>query len=86
VPAVVMHNQRGRSASGGRDVIGDIRAGLEESIAIAEGAGLPRQRLIIDPGFGFGWTPEQNLEQLRRLEAKVDQLSSREDGPSAPAN
>ena len=67
VPAVVMHNQRGRSASGGRDVIGDIRAGLEESIAIAEGAGLPRERLIIDPGFGFGWTPEQNLEQLRRL-------------------
>jgi len=67
VPAVVMHNQRGRSASGGRDVIGDIRAGLEESIAIAEGAGLPRERLIIDPGFGFGWTPEKNLEQLRRL-------------------
>src|SRR3990170_4192562 len=67
VPAVVMHNQRGRSASGGRDVIGDIRAGLEASIAIAEGASLPRERLIIDPGFGFGWTPEQNLEQLRRL-------------------
>jgi dihydropteroate synthase len=67
VPAVVMHNQRGRSASGGHDVIGDVRAGLEASIAIAEEAGLPRERLIVDPGFGFGWTPEQNLEQLRRL-------------------
>jgi len=64
VPAVVMHNQRGREF---HDVIGDIRAGLEASIAIAERAGLPRERLIVDPGFGFGWTPEQNLEILRRL-------------------
>jgi dihydropteroate synthase len=64
VPAVVMHNQRGREF---HDVIGDIRAGLEASIAIAEEAGLPRHRLVIDPGFGFGWTEEQNLEMLRRL-------------------
>ena len=64
VPAVVMHNQRGRAF---RDVIGDIRAGLEASIAIAAEAGLPRERLIVDPGFGFGWTVEQNLEMLRRL-------------------
>ncbi len=64
VPAIVMHNQRGRPF---RDVIGDVRAGLEASIAIAEGAGLGRERLIVDPGFGFGWTEEQNLEMLRRL-------------------
>ncbi|OGO49579.1 MAG: dihydropteroate synthase [Chloroflexi bacterium RBG_16_68_14] len=64
VPAVVMHNQREREF---HDVIGDIRAGLEASIAIAEEAGLPRERLIVDPGFGFGWTEEQNLEMLRRL-------------------
>jgi dihydropteroate synthase len=64
VPAVIMHNQRGREF---RDVIGDIRAGLEASIAIAEEAGLPRERLTIDPGFGFGWAEEQNLEMLRRL-------------------
>ncbi len=64
VPAVVMHNQRDREF---RDVIGDIRAGLEASIAIAAEAGLPRERLIVDPGFGFGWTVEQNLELLRRL-------------------
>ncbi len=64
VPAVVMHNQRGQAFS---DVIGDIRAGLEASIAIAAEAGLPRERLIVDPGFGFGWTVEQNLEMLRRL-------------------
>jgi dihydropteroate synthase len=64
VPAVVMHNQRGREF---HDVMGDIRVGLETSMAIAHEAGLGRDRLIADPGFGFGWTPEQNLEMLRRL-------------------
>jgi dihydropteroate synthase len=64
VPAVVMHNQRGREQ---QDVIAGARAGLEESVAIAERAGLARERLIADPGFGFGWTPEQNIELLRRL-------------------
>ncbi len=65
VPAVIMHNQRGRQF---RDVVGDIRDGLEASIDLATAAGIPRERLIIDPGFGFGWTVEQNLEMLRRLE------------------
>ncbi len=64
VPAVVMHNQRGREFE---DVVGDIRRGLAESIKIASRAGLARDSLIVDPGFGFGWTPEQNLEMLRRL-------------------
>jgi dihydropteroate synthase len=64
VPAVIMHNQRGRDF---HDVIGDIRAGLEFSLGLAEQAGIPRQRLIIDPGFGFGWAQEHNLEMLRRL-------------------
>jgi dihydropteroate synthase len=64
VPAVIMHNQRGRDF---HDVIGDIRAGLEVSLKLAEQAGIPRQRLIMDPGFGFGWAQERNLEMLRRL-------------------
>lgn len=64
VPAVIMHNQRGRAA---RDVIGDIASGLRESIRIAAAAGLDASMLIADPGFGFGWRPEQNLELLRRL-------------------
>jgi dihydropteroate synthase len=65
IPAVIMHNQRGRESSG--DVVADVCAGLEASIAIAERAGLARDRLIVDPGFGFGWTPQQNVELLRRL-------------------
>ena len=64
VPAIIMHNQRGREL---HDAIGDIKDGLAESIALARGAGVPRERLIADPGFGFGWTVEQNLTMLRRL-------------------
>ena len=64
VPAVAMHNQRGRDF---HDTIGDIAAGLLESLRIAREAGLPEERVIVDPGFGFGWTVEQNLEMLRRL-------------------
>lgn len=63
-PVIAMHNQRGRAT---RDVIGDVRDGFAESVAIAETHGVAAGRLILDPGFGFGWTPEQNLEMLRRL-------------------
>ena len=65
-PAVLMHNQRGRPFGG--DVIADVRAGLEASVELAQRAGVERASLILDPGVGFGWTPAQNLELLRRLE------------------
>ncbi len=64
VPAVVMHNQREREFN---DVIGDVVAGLRESLRIAPEQGLPVERLIVDPGFNFGWAEEQALEMLRRL-------------------
>ena len=65
LPAVLMHNQRGRPSSG--DVIADVSAGLEESLAIAEAASVRRELLILDPGFGFGIGPRQSLELVRRL-------------------
>lgn len=64
-PAVLMHNQRGREFGG--DVIRDVCAGLTASIALAEQAGVPPERIVVDPGFGFGWGPVQNLELVRRL-------------------
>ena len=64
IPAVAMHNQRGRKAS---DVMQAILDGLRESVRIAADAGLSRDRLIVDPGFGFGWNPAHNIEMLRRL-------------------
>jgi dihydropteroate synthase len=65
-PAVLMHNQRGRTFGG--DVIADVRAGLEACLQTADRAGVDRARLILDPGFGFGWTAVQNLDMLRRLQ------------------
>jgi len=64
LPAVIMHNQRGRQF---RDVVGDLLDGFRESLRIAREAGVSEERLIIDPGFGFGWDEKQNLEMLRRL-------------------
>ena len=66
---VVMHNQRGHEYT---DIVGDVRAFLERSLAIAERAGIPRTHVIVDPGFGFGKTPAQNLELLRRLHELTD--------------
>lgn len=68
-PAVVMHNQRGRPF---HDVIGDIRAGFTESLALAKDAEVQREQIILDPGFGFGWTPAQSLEMIRRLHELTD--------------
>jgi len=64
VPLVAMHNQRGREH---HDVIGDIRAGFEATLEIGREAGIPAEHIILDPGFGFGWTEHQNLEMIRRL-------------------
>lgn len=64
VPVVIMHNQRGRHAT---DVMASIIEGLRASMEIAAQAGIPPERLIVDPGFGFGWAPERNIEVLRRL-------------------
>jgi dihydropteroate synthase len=62
--AVIMHNQRGHDF---HDVASDILDGFRASLKVADAAGLDRCRLIVDPGFGFGWTLDQNLEMLRRL-------------------
>jgi dihydropteroate synthase len=64
VPAVAMHNQRNRPF---RDTIGDIVAGLLESLRIARDQGLTEEQVIVDPGFNFGWTETQALEMLQRL-------------------
>jgi dihydropteroate synthase len=63
-PAIAMHMQRGREC---HDTIGDIVAGLSESLHVAREKGLDAERVIVDPGFNFGWTAGQALEMLRRL-------------------
>jgi len=49
------------------DVVAEVEAFLAERIAAAEAAGIDRQRLYIDPGFGFGKTLEHNLALMRAL-------------------
>ena len=50
------------------DLLGEVRAFLEEAVARAEAAGVARSRTIIDPGIGFGKTVEHNLELVKRLD------------------
>jgi dihydropteroate synthase len=61
---IAMHNQRGRPF---HDVVKDISGGFAETLRRADEAGISRLKIILDPGFGFGWTPQQNMELLRRL-------------------
>ena len=49
------------------DVVDDVKAFLEARLAAAVGAGIEEQRVLLDPGIGFGKTIEHNLELLRRL-------------------
>ena len=49
------------------DVVSDVRDFLKERVAAAVAAGISRERIVIDPGFGFGKTVAHNFELLRRL-------------------
>jgi len=49
------------------DVVFEVRAFLKARVAVCEQAGIPRSRLVVDPGFGFGKSLEHNLALLRGL-------------------
>lgn len=49
------------------EVVGEVAAYLQSRIAACTAAGIGKDRIVIDPGFGFGKTLEHNLELLRRL-------------------
>ena len=65
VPVVIMHNRD--TADPSIDIMADIGAFLRRSLAIAEQAGIARELIVIDPGIGFGKTPEQSIEVLGKL-------------------
>jgi dihydropteroate synthase len=50
-----------------RDVLSEVKSFLEEQMAYAISAGIAEQKLLLDPGIGFGKTVTHNLELLRRL-------------------
>jgi dihydropteroate synthase len=50
-----------------RDVVGEVEAFLAERAAAAVACGIGRDRIVLDPGFGFGKTPQHNLDLIRAL-------------------
>jgi dihydropteroate synthase len=65
VPVVVMHNRE--TADPAIDIMADIAGFFTRSLAIAERAGIARADIVLDPGIGFGKTPEQSLIAIARL-------------------
>lgn len=72
VPVVLMHMlgepRSMQEAPEYDDVVGDVHRFLAERIFAAEMAGIPRRRIVADPGFGFGKTTQHNVTLLARLE------------------
>ena len=76
-PVVVMHGYgvSTPAESPARGVVSEVLEFLEERIESAVASGVARERILVDPGFGFGKTVQQNLEIIRRLrELRVLQL------------
>lgn len=70
---VLMHMQKSpadmQAAPQYADVVGEVRAFLAERVASAEAAGIPRSKIAVDPGFGFGKSLQHNLSLLGALDA-----------------
>ncbi|MDY6826291.1 MAG: dihydropteroate synthase [Bacillota bacterium] len=64
VPICLMHN---RNSTDYEDLIADIIAEMKESIALAQNAGIKDEKMIIDPGIGFGKDLQQNLDVMLHL-------------------
>jgi dihydropteroate synthase len=54
------------------DVVAEVRGFLAERVAALRAAGIAPERIVVDPGFGFGKTMDHNLELLRRLDRFLD--------------
>jgi dihydropteroate synthase len=81
VPVILMHNRSSwvqsevKERLGGRyvgvpyeNLLEDVKRELMESVEIAHRAGIPDEKIILDPGIGFGKTVDQNLELLNRVD------------------
>jgi len=68
---VVMHTRgrpdRMQADTGYHDLVAEVRSYLADSLELAKAAGIRAGRIVVDPGIGFGKSPEGNLELIRRL-------------------
>src|SRR6476646_6249881 len=65
VPVIMMHNRE--RADPALDIMAEIKAFFARSLEIAERAGIQRESIVLDPGIGFGKTPEQSMTAIARL-------------------
>ena len=65
VPVIVMHNRE--SADPAIDIVADVNDFFSRSLEIAVSAGIARECIVLDPGIGFGKTPEQSITCIARL-------------------
>ncbi|MBU3196295.1 dihydropteroate synthase [Clostridium algidicarnis] len=65
IPVIIMHNQNGTDYN---NIIEDIKEFFKRSVAIAKEAGISEDMIILDPGIGFGKTPEQNIMVMSKLD------------------
>src|SRR5450759_3007747 len=65
VPVIVMHNRD--AADPAIDIVADVVAFFSRSLEIAARAGIARANIVLDPGIGFGKTPEQSIVCIARL-------------------
>jgi dihydropteroate synthase len=65
VPIIMMHNRD--AADPAIDIMADITAFFTRSLGIAERAGIARDPIVLDPGIGFGKTPQQSITAIARL-------------------
>ncbi|MGB8041202.1 MAG: dihydropteroate synthase [Pseudolabrys sp.] len=65
VPVIVMHNREAVDAA--IDIVADVLAFFSRSLEIAARAGIARKNIVLDPGIGFGKTPEQSMTCLAKL-------------------
>jgi dihydropteroate synthase len=64
-PIIIMHNRE--TADPAIDIIADVTEFFSRSLEIAWTAGIARERIVLDPGIGFGKTPEQSMACIGRL-------------------
>ena len=67
VPIIMMHNRD--AVDPAIDIMADISAFFARSLDIAERAGIARDTIVLDPGIGFGKTPEQSMQAIARLDS-----------------
>jgi dihydropteroate synthase len=67
VPVIVMHNRE--TADPTIDIVAEVQVFFARSLDIAARAGIPDRHIVLDPGVGFGKTPEQSMAVIARLDA-----------------